>query len=202
LNVTSRTLRAEIDLPNPGSQLLPGMYAYANVIIQHPGVQSLPEAALTHVGDKTYCWLYKAGRAQRSEVRTGISDGNWIEVTSIEHPTASKLDHLWTPVRGEEKVILGDLSILADGAPVEVSSAAEGEKLASGVPENHSANKDSEANEAGAGTSPHVAAAKGPRAVGQANNAARGTPLQGSPLPRKEPILDQRYPKPEDRLRR
>ena len=173
LNITSRTLRAEIDLPNPGSQLLPGMYAYANVIVEHPKVQALPEAALTHVGDKTYCWLYNDGRAQRSEVRTGISDGNWIEITSIEHPTASKLDHAWTPVRGEEKVILGDLAILADGAPVEVSSAAQGEKLASDAPENHSANNDPEANEAGAGTSPQVAATKGPRAVGQANNAAR-----------------------------
>ena len=37
LNVKSRTLRAEIDLPNPGSQLLPGMYAYAKVIIERPG---------------------------------------------------------------------------------------------------------------------------------------------------------------------
>ncbi len=37
LNVKSRTLRAEIDLPNPNSQLLPGMYAYAKVIIERPG---------------------------------------------------------------------------------------------------------------------------------------------------------------------
>ena len=36
LNVKSRTLRAEIDLPNPNSQLLPGMYAYAKVIIERP----------------------------------------------------------------------------------------------------------------------------------------------------------------------
>ena len=42
LNIKSRTLRAEIDLPNPGSQLLPGMYAYAKVIIERPGVQALP----------------------------------------------------------------------------------------------------------------------------------------------------------------
>ena len=42
LNVKSRTLRAEIDLPNPGGQLLPGMYAYANVIIERPGVRALP----------------------------------------------------------------------------------------------------------------------------------------------------------------
>ena len=38
LNIKSRTLRAEIDLPNTGSQLLPGMYAYAKVIIERPGV--------------------------------------------------------------------------------------------------------------------------------------------------------------------
>ena len=42
LNVKSRTLRAEIDLPNPNSQLLPGMYAYAKVIIERPGVRALP----------------------------------------------------------------------------------------------------------------------------------------------------------------
>ena len=42
----SRTLRAEIDLPNPDSQLLPGMYAYAKVIIERPGVRALPLAAL------------------------------------------------------------------------------------------------------------------------------------------------------------
>ena len=42
LNVKSRTLRAEIDLPNPNSQLLPGMYAYAKVVIERPGVRALP----------------------------------------------------------------------------------------------------------------------------------------------------------------
>ena len=46
LNMKSRTLRAEIDLKNPGSQLLPGMYAYVKVIIERPGVRALPESAL------------------------------------------------------------------------------------------------------------------------------------------------------------
>ena len=82
LNVKSRTLRAEIDLPNPGSQLLPGMYAYAKVIIERPGVRALPVSALTHSGDKTFCWTYKDGHAERTEVRTGVSDGEWIEVTT------------------------------------------------------------------------------------------------------------------------
>ena len=37
LNIQSRTLRAEIDLPNRDRQLLPGMYAYANVMIERSG---------------------------------------------------------------------------------------------------------------------------------------------------------------------
>ena len=121
LNVKSRTLRAEIDLPNPGSQLLPGMYAYAKVIIERPGVRALPVSALTYSGDKTFCWMYKDGHAQRTEIQTGVSDGQWIEVTNLQRPTESTVDHPWMPVNGSEQVILGDLSILADGAPVEVA---------------------------------------------------------------------------------
>ena len=57
----------------------------------------------------------------RTEVRTGVSDGEWIEVTNLQRPTASSLDRPWMPVDGSEQVILGDLSILADGGPVEVA---------------------------------------------------------------------------------
>ena len=46
LNMKSRTLRAEVDLPNPDSQLLPGMYAYVKVIIERPDVLALPLDAL------------------------------------------------------------------------------------------------------------------------------------------------------------
>ncbi len=46
LHTTSRTLRAEIDLPNTGSQLLPGMYAYAEMVIERPKVRTVPLAAL------------------------------------------------------------------------------------------------------------------------------------------------------------
>jgi multidrug efflux pump subunit AcrA (membrane-fusion protein) len=130
LNVTSRTLRAEIDLANPGSRLLPGMYAYADVIIQHPKTMTLPEAALTHVGDQTFCWLYDDGHAKRTEVRTGLSDGNWIEITSIEHPDGSEAGHPFASPTGTEQVILGDLTILADGVPVEIAKTTAEAKVA------------------------------------------------------------------------
>jgi RND family efflux transporter MFP subunit len=128
LNVTSRTLRAEIDLPNTDSQILPGMYAYAKVIIERPGARALPVAALTHSGERTFCWTYKDGRAARTEIQTGVTDGDWIEVTNRAVPVsrAPTGEVAWEPIKGSEQVILGDLTILADGAPVEVIPA-EGE---------------------------------------------------------------------------
>jgi multidrug efflux pump subunit AcrA (membrane-fusion protein) len=132
LNVKSRTLRAEIDLPNPGSQLLPGMYAYAKVIIERPNVKALPISAITYSGDKTFCWQYENGKAVRSEVRTGVSDGQWIEVTNLQRPKAEDAEDSWTPVTGTEKIILGDLSILADGTPVEVAPPVGEAKVAGG----------------------------------------------------------------------
>ncbi len=141
LDIQSRTLRAEIDLPNPGSQLLPGMYAYAKVMIERPGVRALPVSALMHLGDKTvlkvgektFCWIYEDGHAKRIEVETGISDGEWIEVTNRRVPrpgAASTGSEPWTPINGTEQVILGDLSILADGSPVEVAKASDATKVA------------------------------------------------------------------------
>ena len=43
LNIQSRTMRTEIDLPNPGSQILPGMYAYGKVVVERPNVRALPK---------------------------------------------------------------------------------------------------------------------------------------------------------------
>ncbi len=122
LNVKSRTLRAEIDLPNPGSQLLPGMYAYANVIIDRPGVRALPVSALTHSGDQTFCWIYRDGHAERAEIQTGVSDGLWVEVTNLGQKKSGPDDRGWRPISGTEQVILGDLSILAEGTAVQLSA--------------------------------------------------------------------------------
>ena len=82
LNTKSRTMRAEIDLPNPGSQILPGMYAYGKVVVERPDVRALPKSALTHAGGKSFIWRYENGHAVRTEVQTGVEDGEWIEVTN------------------------------------------------------------------------------------------------------------------------
>jgi HlyD family secretion protein len=124
LNIKSRTLRAEIDLPNPESQLLPGMYAYGEVTIEHAGVRALPVDALVYSGDQTFCWLYDNGKAVRTELETGVSDDQWIEVTNRRPPVPPEApsDKVpWTPIDGTEQVIVGDLSILSDGGSVKVA---------------------------------------------------------------------------------
>ena len=146
LNIASRTLRAEIDLPNPDSELLPGMYAYAKVIIERPNLRALPVSALMHLGDKTvlrvgqkaFCWTYDNGRAKRIEVETGISDGEWIEITNRRAASTTETASIgiesWTPIDGTEKIILGNLSILAEGALVQVAPETGDGKVAGANP--------------------------------------------------------------------
>jgi RND family efflux transporter MFP subunit len=138
LNVKSRTLRAEIDLPNPGSQLLPGMYAYADVIVERPDVRALPLDALDPEGDQTFCWQYVNGKAVRTEIRTGVSDGEWIEVTNRRVAPGQEgagSRSTWKRIDGTEKVIVGDTSTLAEGEPVRPVSEKVDTKVAQATSE-------------------------------------------------------------------
>ena len=118
LNVQSRTLRAEIDLPNPDSRLLPGMYAYAMVLIKRAGVMALPVASIVEAGNQNHCYLLVNGKAVQTPIQTGISDGQWIEVVR------KQVGGEWIPLAGDEEVILGNLSEISGGQAVEVTAAA------------------------------------------------------------------------------
>ena len=76
----SRTLQAEIDLPNPDNELLPGMYAYGSIDIDRPNVRAIPTSATVQIGNRMCCYLVKEGNAVRTQIQSGVSDGTWIEV--------------------------------------------------------------------------------------------------------------------------
>ncbi len=126
LNIKSRTLRTEIDLPNPGGRLLPGMYAYSKVMIEHKGVRAIPLNTLEKSGERMFCMLHKDGKAVRTEVQTGVDDGTWVEVAARRAPRDDDEEVSdgpgWVPFDGTEQVILGDLSLIADGMTVEVEN--------------------------------------------------------------------------------
>ncbi len=155
LNVKSRTLRAEIDLhntespevyrdsgahdivsnkPGQGLQILPGMYAYGKVIIERPKVRAVPVAALTHSGEKTYYWRHENGHAVRSEIQTGVSDGEWIEVTNHQLAGGPNGGDPWRPLDGSEQVIVGDLSTLTEGVAVKLAPEDRARNVASDQP--------------------------------------------------------------------
>jgi HlyD family secretion protein len=122
LNSTSRTLMAEIDLPNPDGKFLPGTYAYGSVFIERSGVRALPASAVTQIGNQTYCYLAVDGKAVRTAVRTGVSDGTWVEAAAKVVPSARSSEGTWEPFDGSEPVIDGDLSEISDGVPVQIQS--------------------------------------------------------------------------------
>jgi RND family efflux transporter MFP subunit len=111
----SRTLRAEIDLPNHQAQLRPGMYAYGRVEIERPNVWAVPLACVVEVGNRNVCYLYADGKAVQTPVQIGINDGKWVELARLER------DGGWTLPSGAEAVIRGDLAELSDGRQVQVA---------------------------------------------------------------------------------
>jgi multidrug efflux pump subunit AcrA (membrane-fusion protein) len=123
LNPTSRTLMAQVELPNPDGKFLPSMYAYGSVLIERTDVRALPVSAVTQIGNQTYCYLVREGKAARTAVQTGVNDGTWVEVAGKLVESAGSSDETWVPFDGSEAVIFGDLTLLADGTPVEIAPA-------------------------------------------------------------------------------
>lgn len=116
LNVRSRTLRTEIDLPNRDGRLRPGMYAYGMVLIERPNVRTLPLATIVQIGNHNCCFMYQDGKAVKTPLQTGITEGAWTEVTK------KLVNGAWIDVTGSEKVILGELSEIGDDQAVQLAT--------------------------------------------------------------------------------
>jgi multidrug efflux pump subunit AcrA (membrane-fusion protein) len=126
LNVQTRTLRAEIDLPNKDAKLLPGMYANANVFIRRVDTITLPTKCVVELGNHPCCYLLQDGKAVQTPVQTGTSDGEFIEVSH------KQVAGQWKPIEATDQIIVGDLSELSNGSVVRLSSS--GLKSTTSVP--------------------------------------------------------------------
>src|SRR5512135_1044238 len=111
LDPKTRTLRTEIDLPNPDGTFHPGLYAYTTVIVEeHPDVLTLPATAVVRDGEKTFCVAVREGRAVRRPIEVGLSDGTRTEIRS--------------GLKGDEVVVKANAASLVDGQPVEPIKSA------------------------------------------------------------------------------
>jgi RND family efflux transporter MFP subunit len=111
LDPKTRTVRTEIDIPNPGGKLRPGLYAYATIIVEeHKDVLTIPTTAVVQDQEKSFCVTVVDGKATRKLIETGLSDGTRTEVTSR--------------LNGSEEVVKASAGSIVEGQAVEVVQPA------------------------------------------------------------------------------
>lgn len=105
LNPATRTMRAEIDLPNPQGLLLPGMFGRATLQLEvRAGAVTIPAEALHAEGDRSFVYQAIGGQARRVEVETLPGDGIDIEIT--------------VGLDGSERIIMAAREPLSDGTAI------------------------------------------------------------------------------------
>lgn len=109
LDPATRTLLVEIDLPNEGHRLRPGMFVTVKLILEeHPQVLALPPAALVSGQNGKSVFIVEEGKARQVPVKTGLDDGVWVEITD--------------GLQESMEVVVVGRSGLTDGQAVQTSS--------------------------------------------------------------------------------
>jgi multidrug efflux pump subunit AcrA (membrane-fusion protein) len=122
-DMTARTLRAEIDLPNDKLDLRPGMYAYAIIPIAYKDVWTVPATALIQKGEEgAFIYHAEEGNARLTPVRLGVREGGHVQILQYRRVAADPATKSrWTEFAGQENVITNPAGLI-DGMAIEISS--------------------------------------------------------------------------------
>ncbi|MCA2969501.1 MAG: efflux RND transporter periplasmic adaptor subunit [Acidobacteriaceae bacterium] len=89
LNRSTRSMETEVDVPNPGYTLKPGMYAYATITLEaHAGALAIPIQAIRAAGAngsearQQLAIVNANNQIEMREVRLGLETPEWVEVVS------------------------------------------------------------------------------------------------------------------------
>ncbi len=106
LDPATRTLLVEVDMPNQDRQLQPGMYVTATLYLErHANALGIPPAAIATGANKELAvFAVDQGTARRIPIKTGLDDGQWVEVTA--------------GLTGNEDIVVVGKSSLKDGQAV------------------------------------------------------------------------------------
>ncbi len=123
LNPGTRTLKTEIDLPNPKGELLPGMYVDITVFAERKDVWALPSSSVVVEEEKRYCYRLENGKAVRTPLKIGLRGDKLVEVLKSQPPTPSgRTERAWEDFTGKEEIIRSGVTGLKDGQTVQVAS--------------------------------------------------------------------------------
>ena len=109
LDPGTRTMKTEIDFPNPGGRLRPGMYGVVTLDLEtHTDALTIPATALLVEKDAAYVFTVVGGVAKRTAVKTGLNDGLVVEIEQ--------------GLSGGESVIVAGKGLVSEGMRVVVGS--------------------------------------------------------------------------------
>ena len=118
---TTRTLDAEVQLPNNDGLLRPGMYGRGSIILdRHTGATVLPAVAMQVSDNQRYVFVLEGNRVHRQLVVTGYDAGEWLEVMS--------------GVNSGQEVITAGADGLSEGSVVRVSRQTPSKVASSATP--------------------------------------------------------------------
>jgi RND family efflux transporter MFP subunit len=83
LDPETRNMRTEIDVPNPGGRLYPGMYAQVSLETElHQNALTLPVSSVGTDPNGRFVYTAQQGRIVRQPVQVGMAEGGMVEVLS------------------------------------------------------------------------------------------------------------------------
>ena len=75
----TRTVQVEIDIPNVGHPLRPGMYATALINAGSQRTLVVPLTAIVTIGSENYVWAVVDGKTTQRQVTIGRETGSYVE---------------------------------------------------------------------------------------------------------------------------
>lgn len=99
IDTSTRTMRTEIDVPNPDRVLIPGMYVEISLTLaRSPHALSVPVSAVSGDGSNRTLWVVdSASRLQPRHIAAGLETPEFVEITS----GLSEGETVVTAVRGQ-----------------------------------------------------------------------------------------------------
>ncbi len=111
LDPRSRTLRVEVEVPNPDRKLRPGMYAQVAITLEERrDALTVPLTAVVQQGDKAFCVCVCDGKAVLKPVVLGLRDGISAEIRS--------------GLSGDEDVVQGNVAMFRENMAVQIVPAS------------------------------------------------------------------------------
>lgn len=106
VQMSTRTMDTQVDVPNPNFLLVPGMYAEVNLCLEeHANALTVPIDSVDAPGNAAHLFVAQNGRLHSTTVATGLESAQRIEIRS--------------GIQDGDMVVVGRQSGLKDGQPVQ-----------------------------------------------------------------------------------